>query len=495
MKKVLSFILVTTILLLIPLQVRANEYRTRDYNYNFWLKPVPSTPGYRLEKIVNVASLPGVFNYQESTDIHVGKDKIYIVDTAGSQVIVTDHDFNFIYRIRTFIDENKVFIRENGVQVTLTNPEGVFEAPNGDLYVADTGYRGGPDGSSRIIVFSPKTHTDGSFFYYVKNIIYKPENYMGKTNFLPSKLVVDNAYRIYVIVQGGNEGIVVLNNDGSFSRFFGTNEIRINPIDYFWKKLASKEQKQKMNLTFAPPFNNIDVDRNGFIYATNSDSSTIYKVVRLNPSGVNVIRQEGYTLPIGDIATARDESRSNFIAVSVNDYGMYLVLDSSKGKIFLYNFDGELLFIISGMGNIEGRTILPADVSWLGDKILVTDKTTGYVLVFTPTEFGKLVIGATKDYFAGKWDAAGEQWKKAIEFNANYELAYVGYGKMLYMNGDYKEAAEYFKLGNNKNYYSLAYKKYRAEYMQEHFLLFLTPMILLAGLVIYSEVQYNRKRG
>lgn len=496
-KKILLIPLLIFIQLLFicDLQTEGRTRINKDYNYNFWLEVVPSTPSFRLERIVHVANIPGVYNFGEIADIHVGKEKLFIVDRVGSQIIITDHQLNFEQRITLFRDKDYRIMMEGQNQMRLEMPEGIFEAKNGDLYVADTGYRDPETGQARIVVFSPAVNSMGDNFYYVKQIIKRPKNMVGRSNFLPSKLVVDDAYRIYTVVQGGNEGIIVLNADGSFSRYFGTNRIRFSPIEYFWRRLASEEQLSKMQLNFAPPFNNIDIDSDGFIYATNADQNTIDKIARINPNGENVIRKEGYLPPSGDLRDPITNTVSSFVAISVNDYSMYAALDSAKGRIFIYNFDGELLLIVGNLGNAKGEFHTPGDVSWLGDKLVISDQKNGMVAILTPTEFGQAVIDATKSYYAGDWENAGINWKKSLEYNANYDIAYVGYGKILYMNDQYKEALEYFKLGNNRTYYSMAYKKYRAEVLRENFLLFISPLLILAGLVIYSEYRYVKKEG
>ena len=482
-------------LVLVSSETGASADLPRSYNYNLWLETVPSAPAYRLKREINVGTMPGVYNFGELADIHVGKERVYIVDRIGNQVIVTDHEFNFISRITLLKNEQNRIMTEDGNQMRLTLPEGAFEAENGDLYIADSGYRDAKTGEARIVVFSETVDSRGNAFYYAKNIIKKPSNFVGRTQFIPSKLVVDNAYRIYAVVQGGSEGIVVLNADGSFSHYFGTNRIRFSPIEYFWKSLASEEQLQKMALTFAPPFNSVDIDENGFIYATTSDARSIDKVARFNPSGDNIIRRMGYLPPIGDVPDFLTGDESEIISVTVNDYGMYAILDSGRGRIFVYNFDGELLFVIGNLGLARGEFISPGDVSWLGDDIIASDKKKGTVAIYTPTEFGRLVIDATKAYYVGNWDEAGEKWLQALRHNSNYDIAYVGYGKMLYMQERYEEALKYFKLGNNRSYYSMAYKKYRSEKLSENFGLFAMPLLIVFGAVVFAEYKHHKRAG
>jgi hypothetical protein len=482
-------------LLLVSCEVGASADLPRSYNYNLWLETVPSAPAYRLKREINVSTIPGVYNFGELAGIHVGKERVYIVDRIGNQVIITDHEFDFISRITLLKNEENRIMTEDGNQMRLTLPEGAFEAENGDLYIADSGYRDAKTGEARIVVSSEAVDSRGNVFYYAKNIIKKPDNFVGRTQFIPSKLAVDNAYRIYAVVQGGSEGIVVLNADGSFSHYFGTNRIWFSPIEYFWKSLASEEQVQKMALTFAPPFNSIDIDENGFIYATNSDARSTDKVARFNPSGDNIIRRMGYFPPIGDVADFLTGDESEIISVTVNDYGMYAILDSGKGRIFVYNFDGELLFVIGNHGLARGEFISPGDISWLGDDIIASDRKKGTIAVYTPTEFGQLVIDATKAYYVGKWDEAGEKWLYALRYNSNYDIAYVGYGKMLYMQDRYEEALKYFKLGNNRSYFSMAYKKYRSEKLSENFGLFAMPLLIVFGAVVFAEYKHHKRAG
>lgn len=511
MKKVLVFVLFTVFSLVafVSKPAYAKDELKNSYIYNFWGEAVPSAPGYELERVINVKEYKGLYNaFSSLQDIFVTDDRIFLVDKSitpdvPSQIIILDHDFNFIERFYLLKDQDgKIFSyydQATGqmVQDRIIGPEGIFVTKDGDLYVADTAYRDKNDDpnaipGARIIHFSIAYDRRGNPFYYVKRIIRQPENMIGKTEFLPSKLVVDKADRIYAVVRGGNEGIIELNADGSFSRYFGVNKMRVNLVDYFWKRFASDVQKEKMTKVYAPPFNNLDMDADGFIYATSSDQNTIDFIKRINPSGEDVLVRRGYFSPSGDL---QGSTTTVFVSVSVNDYGMYALLDETTGHVFIYNFDGELLTIIGEKGSTKGSSIQPVDVAWLGDKILVADAKNGRISVYRPTEFGKLVLDATKAYYQGEWDLAGNLWLEVINHNANYDIAYVGYGKMLYMNEQYKEAKDYFKLGNNRTYYSMAFKKYRNDILRDNFWLFITPIVLAAVWVVYTEYKYNRKGG
>ena len=91
-----------------------------------------------------------------------------------------------------------------------------------------------------------------------------------------------------------------------------------------------------MEKTYAPSFNNLSIDADGFIYATTADSAAQEMVFRLNPKGENVLRQEGYWPVYGDLLTD-----NKFTDVAINDYGVYALLDRSTGRIFLYLYPNK----------------------------------------------------------------------------------------------------------------------------------------------------------
>jgi hypothetical protein len=287
---------------------------------------------------------------------------------------------------------------------------------------------------------------------------------------------------------------VVLNENGSFSRYFGVNKPVVDFWDYFWKSLSSDEQKTKMAKTYAPSFNNIDLDHEGFIFATTIDTAAQEMVFRLNPKGENVLRQEGYLPVRGDINPGMFYVQSQFIDVAINDYGVYALLDQAKGRIFLYNFDGEMINIFNSNGDLSGDFKAPGSIAWFGEDLIATDKTLGCAYVYEMTDFGKAAMGATKYYYDGEWEESARLSQEAIRLNANYDLAYVGIGKYYLMKDDYKAAMYYFELGNDKKFYSKAFNGYRNILVRDNFQWIVVIILLFAGLLLYSEIRYHKRK-
>ena len=456
----------------------SNVYQ--GYTYDFF-RNVKSTPApFVLSQVIDSKSVTKTGRTIETvTDVATAKDgRIFIVDKTSSIIYVMDENGQYQSFIKNVKDENKKNAQINGQNVQLTSPEGVFYHEKADeLYICDTG-------AQRILVLDGQT-------YAFKRGILRPEDMTGVTEFKPSKIAVDNADRIYVVVQSSYEGIIELNEDGSFSRYFGVNEPQINMVDFLWKSIASDKQKEKMGKTYAPAFNNVTLDGEGFVMAVTSDTASADKVFRLNFAGANVLREMGNIAVIGDLAT---ENPSAFVDIAVKPYGTYALLDKTYGHVFLYNFDGELLCVFGSKGNAVGQFKTPSTIAWLGDKLIIGDADLKCAYIYEPTAFGSALLKAGEAYYNGDWDEATTYYEEVLRLCANLETAYVGIGKNLLMKEDYEGAMYNFKLGNNREFYSKAYKGHRTNVMKENFWIIAVVAVLFIGTVLGSEVAYHKKQ-
>lgn len=485
-KRIISITFVF-ILLMLPLRVSASDgssYVYDGYIYDFWGNVKESPATFQLERVINVNNLGGS-KLGSVDDVCTSLDgKIFLVDSVESRVFALDSSGELLANLKLLRNaDNKIALDEAGNQIMLTAPEGIFvHEKNRELYIADTG-------AQRILVLD----LDG---YFLKRIINQPENMTGATQFKPSKIAVDLADRIYVIVQSSYEGIIELTADGSFSGYYGVNTPRVSLMDYFWKSLASDEQKAQMSKTYAPAFNNITLDGEGFIMAVTYDTSAADMVFRLNSNGKNVLREEGNTFVTGEIWNLHgDDQGSRFVDIAVTDYGTYALIDRAHGRIFLYNFDGELLNVFGTIGNLKGEFKDPSGIAWLGDKLVISDKTLKCAYILAPTQFGQAVLNGNRCYYNGRWDDALVHFEKAIGLNVNYDVAYSGIGKNYLMKSEYKKAMEYFKLGQNRTFYSKAYNGYRSEMLEKYFPVIMVIFLVLIGWMIFSEIRYHKKGG
>ncbi len=454
------------------------------YTYDYYFNTKDSPAAFTLERTITADNLEGG-TLSSVDDVATSKDgRIFIVDSVESRIHIVRSDGSYIDTLKLLRNsDGKIALDEGGNQILLTNPEGVWvHEKNNELYVADTG-------AQRICVLDLDT-------YALKKIIEAPKNLSGDTVFKPSKITVDLADRIYVVIQSSYEGIVELTKEGEFSGYYGVNKPSVSVVDYFWKSIASDEQKKKLSKTYAPAFNNITLDGEGFVMAVTYDKSAEDMVFRLNSKGENVIRMKDNKKIVGDYWVLHStDGTSEFVDIAVTDYGTYAVLDRTRGRIFLYNFDGELLNVFGSTGNLKGEYKEPVSVAWLGDKLVTADRSLQCVYVLAPTEFGAAVLDGNEKYYFGKWDDALVSFKKAVDLNANYEVAYSGIGKNYLMKNDYETAMYYFKLGNNREFYSKAYNGYRGLWLENHFGIIMAIFGVIVFLVVWSEIRYHKNAG
>ena len=84
----------------------------------------------------------------------------------------------------------------------------------------------------------------------------------------------------------------------------------------------------------------------------------------------------GDTFKTGDILwrlTGDYSGASRIIDVVVREKGIYSVIDSTRGRIFTYDHEGNLLYIFGGIGSQEGTFDTPTAIDTIGDEIIVLD--------------------------------------------------------------------------------------------------------------------------
>ena len=455
-----------------------SSYVYDGYIYDFWGDAQECPAAFSLGGVINSDSMES-FDFGSVDDVSTSRDgRIFLADKTNGRVNVFDIDGTFLTSIKVVrAGEGKIALNADGSQVTLSAPTGTYyHDKNDELYIADSG-------NKTVYVLDGQT-------YYLKKMIGTPENLSGVTEYAPSKVTVDYADRIYIVVQSSYEGIIELNEDGTFSRYFGVNEPGVNLIDFFWKSIATDAQKEKMGKTYAPAFTNVTMDSEGFVYAVTNDSAAVDSVFRLNSKGENVLREMGFPV-VGDLDV--EDTPSSFIDVAVTDYGVYAVLDNTKGRIFLYDYDGQILNIFGGYGKTKGQFSKPTSLAWSGYNLIVTDTDLRCAYILKPTEFGDVALRASEAYYNGDWDEATELFKECIRWNSNYEVAYIGVGKNHLMKDEYEEAMYYFELGNARTYYSEAFNGYRGEMIRDNFWIIAVVFIVLVTALVVSEVRYHKK--
>ena len=475
MKKALAFLLALLLFSSFCLSSSA-EIPYTGYSYDEWNVAIPSTVGYRPTKVhYGDAELKTRFNAPE--DMFIAEDgTVYLLDAGDNRVVVLDNQFKLIKTI-------DMFTLPDGTGYSLLNPKGIF-VRDGLIYVADY------DNMSVIV-----SDIEGK----IRLKLTKPENqiFPVDSEFRPMRILVDSEGNIYVLVLGIYQGAAVFNAKGDFIDFYGSNTVipTVNVlIDKFWKRILSKEQESQISNYVPVQFTSFDITKDDFVYScTSFNADGISELRYINPMGRNLWNDNAH----GDLEVGWYKNKSfytNFVDVAVTEDDFLFALDSTKGRVFLYDPEGYMVFVFGGKSAQKGTFTQPTAVDTYGNKVLVLDKVKRSITVFEPTEYGEKVIEAMRLFVDGNYAASQKLWETVLKQDSNLFTAYVGIGKAMYYSGKYKESIAYFRKGKDRESESKAFKEYRSAVLRASF-----PYIMSCGSALFvitiSVIIVRRKRS
>lgn len=478
-KKIAASLLMTAVLCVsLGETVNAEDIPYDTYNYNYREDVVYTPAAYVPDGSVTGLSV-GTTDFKEPRDLCVAPDGlVYVADTGNNRIVVLNETMTETVRIIDGFDHD-------GTADTFNQPYGVCVSENMQLYIADSM-------NKRVVVMTP----EGEFIKIIDN----PQSEILEDNFdfTPLKVTVDYADRVYVIAKNTFEGIMVFESTGDFTGYFGTIDVKITLWEKFWRKIASKEERSNQQLYIPTEFTGIDVDGDGFIYASNIDVDGVQAVRRLNPQGKDVIQKGENGNVGGDIQVGiygKYAGPSEITDVVYREKGIYSLLDRKRGRIFTYDKEGNLLYVFGGLGTQEGTFTTPVAIEYIGDQIIVLDAYYGALLKFTATDYGKLINEAVGLRYDGDETEAIGKWQEVLRLDENNELANTGIGKAYLTAGNNRLAMKYLKLGMNRKYYSIAWKRYRNEILSKNLNVIMTVVIvLIIAWNVYKRWKRKRKK-
>lgn len=466
-------------IMMLSMSMTADAKLGYTYNYDYFADIQYYPDAYEVAGVYSFSDLGLSKSLNNAESIYIVDDLIYIVDTGN----------NTIYEVRRNADDSiqleRTIKRFNAKGVisntTFNHPTDICVGKDGCLYIAD-------QGNERIVKL------DNDLNYIMSFTKPTDATFDQSLAFLPSKLVVDEVGRVYCIADNVNKGLIKFENDGKFTGFLGATPVTVSFWDYLWKRvLSTKAQREAMENFVPTEYDNISMDKDGFIYACTMNvtgagmrSGADKPIRKLNLMGSDILVRNGDTHVTGDEqwdSAGGIEGCSMFADVVALDNGIYFGLDKTRGRLFGYDSQGNIVFIFGGIGNEDGyfRTKGAISIDNMGTDLVVLDQIESSITIFTPTEYGKLTYQAIAEYDAGDYIKSGETWQKVLTLNGNCDLAYIGIGRSLLRQEKYEEAMKYFKLKYDDANYSKAYKQYRKQWIEEHILLI---MIVLGVLII-----------
>lgn len=412
-------------------------------------------------ELVNTATAyEGTFilnaGFNNPQDIYIDKDDIvYIADTGNGR----------IYVYNPFTGEEKIIGK--GI---LQSPTGVFVDKQKDIYVADAKL-------DKVYWFNQ----DGEL---IKEYGRPTEAFFGKTAvYQPRKVVVNDNKDVYIISESGNNGIILLNKDGEFLGYYGTNKVNLSLRLFIRRMFMSEKQRQQYAALKPNPSHNLAIDHKGIIY-TITKSKNEEPLKKLNIEGNNILN--GYYI-ISD----------SYQDIFIDNKGLiYVVCDDAEvpAAVSVLDRDGFLIFAFGKkqpgslkIGQFESPSGIAVDSN--GD-IWVLDKTGNNVQVFTKTEFTNLVLTAIDYHNNSQYDKSAALFKEVIRQNAMFALAHSSLGKAYEREGDLEKALESYRIANDREGYSSVFWEIRDNWIADNLLITL-GIIGVVWLALYFLNKYK----
>lgn len=447
------------------------------YTYDFWVDIRESPDAYRVRAVINSPSLGLETPIRNPKGLYVRGNRIYLCDTGNNRILEIALE-DGAYTLSRIID------RVYGAEIeTFNTPQDIFVDELGQMYVCDTN-------NNRIVMMD----RDQNFLMaYVKPT---DETFDQKLSYLPAKLVVDVSGRVFALSTNINKGLIKYESDGTFTGFIGASKVKFDWIDYIWKLLSTKEQRSRQVAFVPTEYDNIAMDRKGFIFAVTSTfnegellSGSAKVIRRLNAIGDDILVRNDRYHPSGDLDWT-DESDasgpSKLIDITVLDNDIYIALDRVRGRLFGYDTQGIMLWAFGGLGNSDGYFLNPVAIDHMDTDLLVLDSNECSVTVFTTTEYGSLIYAANDRYLVGDYDGSADLWREVLRLNGNYNLGFIGIGRSLLRQERYEEAMEYFRYPRDWKNYGEAFRMYRKEWVEKN--IGWVFSVLAVGVVVWLVV-------
>ncbi|MBO5120030.1 YIP1 family protein [Methanocorpusculum sp.] len=486
MKKYFKILLiaVAVVMMLPSIVSAATPYAT--YTYSAQGQVLTSPAAYVPDTVVDASYMGLTGTIDDPRDLFVGPDeRVYIVDAASASVKVLDRYYKFLFEINSFTNEH-------GVPDVFLNPSGVFVNEE-NIYVCDTD-------NNRIVMFD----TEGN---YIK-IIGKPESNLFEEGsiYKPVACAVDDYGRIFVVSSTTYQGIIVLNDDGDFFGFIGAQKVAISALEILWRNIQTDEQRAQSEEYVSTEFNNITIDKDNFIYVTTSSiaesdqqgainskskASDYAPVKKLNASGSDVMKRNGFYPPSGEVRIVTFSTSSvivgpsKIIDAAVGPEGTWSIIDEKRSKVFTYDDNGNLLFTFGDKGTQTGNIDSIEAIAYQGSTILLLDKTNDNIITFRRTEYGDLLLTALEHDNNRQYDATIDDWTEILKRNNNFDAAYIQIGKALYRQGEYEEAMDYYKSAYETENYSEAYKEVRKQWANKFF--WIIPIVIVVVCILIAK--------
>ncbi len=385
-------------------------------------------------------------------DLFIAPDgTMYIADTGNGRIL----------KLKDFVK-----IGSYGEEV-LKGPTGIFVDDAGVMYIADAA-------QDLIVILDAQGNLVNQFGRPVEPLFGKSRE------FLPRKVAVDARKNLYVISEGSVDGVVQLNTNGNFIGYFGANTATMSLKMILQRLFLSKEQLEQFIKNEAASPSNLTIDNQSLVYTITAGTFREKSIRKFTIAGKNIFPDAFGSTTFRDIDSS--------------DNGLVLAVDAN-GQIYEYDLNGTLLFVFGAQDSGDqrlGTLRNPTAIERYQDFIYVLDKDKNVIVVYETTSFARQVHDGIRLYMDGYYLEAKPYFEKVLDFNGSFIMAYQAIADAYYKQGDFEKTLESYKYAEDRSGYSQAFWEMRNFVLQRSLT---SAIVWIFGLwVVSSSVQRIEKR-
>jgi hypothetical protein len=354
---------------------------------------------------------------------------LYIADTGNGRIVKMDEDFQII--------------AEFGNEI-LDSPTGLFVDEGGTLYIADAG-------KNTIVILD----ANGSLI----NEFGRPSEPLFGTSreFLPRKIAIDLRKNLYITSEGSVNGLVMMNTNGNFIGYFGANSAEMSIKMILQRMFLTDEQLEQFIRNEAASPTNLAIDQQSLVYTITSGTEGFQSIRKFNISGKNLFDEGLFG------------SRS-FRDIDVSEDGLLVAVDAD-GHIVEYDQNGTMIFAFGGLDRGDQRLGLlssPTAIERVGDDLYVLDKSKNAIVIYRVTDFARRLHEGVRLYSEGLYIEARPYFEEVLDYNGLVILAYQALADADYKDANYSGALQNYRYADDRAGYSEAVWELRNAVLQAY---------------------------
>ena len=460
-------------------------------SYTYWTgvsrdkKAVYSKPMFEAKEVIDAASL-GTSEFKQINDICTDdKGNTYILDSE-SRLLIMDGKYRLLKEFEHLMREDE--------EVSFGGARSVYVHGDGTIIMCDTE-------NARVLFADAEGNLTG--IYERPESVLIPEDFQYR----PIKAAIDSYGNLFVLSDGCYYGALQYSPEKEFTGFYGANKVKMNisqALTGVLNRIFTNNSKKSASLSLLPYcFVDINIDSRDFVYTATGFTDKSEKsgqIKKLNPGGYNVLNSD--SVNFADQGNYYDLNKDamvhqDILGIDVDSDGFIYCLDSTYGRIFVYDQECRLLTAFGGglgSGEQTGSFKMASAIAISGTRVLVSDSLKNTVTIFEMTDFGKQVIDARALTIAGEYVRSKELWQDILSQDRQCQLAYTGLARAYLAQGDYSYAMSLARQGYDRDTYAIAFESVRKTFVEENFWLIFSAVIVLAGGIMTLVVVTMRKR-